>query len=64
MTLFIFENEFVICELDDSLPVLKHRWKRQAPGEEFRKNLIEIQRHYLKLKARTKILLGWRILNC
>jgi len=50
MTLFIFENEFVICELDDSLPVLKHRWKRQTPGEEFRKNLIEIQRHYLKLK--------------
>ena len=50
MTLFIFENEFVICELDDSLPVLKHRWKKQTPMVEFRENLIAIQKQYLKLK--------------
>lgn len=50
MTLFIFENEFVKCEVDDSLPVLKHRWKKQPPGEEFRGNLVSIQKHYLELR--------------
>lgn len=50
MTLFIFENEFVRCEVDDSLPVLKHRWKKQPPGAEFRENLVAIQKHYLELK--------------
>ena len=50
MTVFIFENEFVICEVDDSLPVLKHRWKKQPPGEIFRENLVTIQKHYLELK--------------
>lgn len=49
MTHFIFENEYVICELDDSVPVLKHRWKEEPPGEIFRKNLITIQQHYIEL---------------
>ena len=46
---FIFENDYVICELDDSVPVLKHRWKEETPGEIFRKNLITIQQHYVEL---------------
>jgi hypothetical protein len=50
MVLFIFENEFVLCEVDDALPVLKHRWKKQPSGEVFRENLVTIQRHYLELK--------------
>jgi hypothetical protein len=50
MSVFLFENEYVICELDDSLPVLKHRWKKQTPGVKFRENLIAIQKQYLELK--------------
>ena len=47
---FITENEFVICELDDSLPVLKHRWKKETPGSIFRENLLSILQHYKALK--------------
>lgn len=50
MVLFIFENDFVICELDDSLPVLKHRWKKQTAGETFRENLLKVHQHYVELK--------------
>ena len=49
MTQIVFENEHVICELDDALPVLKHRWKKEIPGPIFRENLIIIHQHYLKL---------------
>ena len=45
----VFENEVVICELDDSLPVLKHKWKMEIPGNVFRENLIVIQQHYIEL---------------
>jgi hypothetical protein len=51
MNLFIFENEFVICELDDTIPVLKHTWKKQTPGPAFRENLIAIQKKYIDLKS-------------
>ncbi len=44
-----FENEYVVCELDESLPVLKHRWKKAPPGKIFRENLIMIQHHYTSL---------------
>ncbi|HNP96338.1 MAG TPA: hypothetical protein PKJ63_11945 [Cyclobacteriaceae bacterium] len=49
MVQLIFENEYVVCELDDSLPVLRHRWKKETPGEIFRENLVAIQKQYLKL---------------
>lgn len=49
MTLLIFDNEYVTCELDDSIPVLKHRWKSEPPGVKFKENLIRIQQEYIKL---------------
>lgn len=49
MIALVFENEYVLCELDDTLPVLKHRWKKETPGERFRENLITIQQHYIEL---------------
>ena len=49
MTQLIFENEYVKCELDPSLPVLKHCWKKEMPGDVFRGNLLNIQQHYIKL---------------
>lgn len=50
MIIRIFENEFVNCELDDSLPVLRHRWLRATDGEDFRSNLLKILEEYKKLK--------------
>lgn len=49
MTTFIFENEYVVCELDDSLPVLKHRWKSPLLGSKFRENLIQVLQEYVTL---------------
>ena len=51
MIMNIFENEQVICELDDSLPVLRHRWKKEVTGEEFRENLLRILDEYRHLKS-------------
>ena len=44
----LYEDEYVICELDESVPLLKHRWKEAPPGRVFRENLIKIQQLYLK----------------
>jgi hypothetical protein len=43
---FVFEDDYVICELDDSLPVLKHRWKKEPTGQHFRETLLKILEHY------------------
>jgi hypothetical protein len=51
MILKIFENEFLICELDDSLPVLKHTWKKEATGLEFKSNLMKVLQEYNILKT-------------
>jgi hypothetical protein len=58
MIIRIFENEFLICELDDSLPVLRHRWKRATDGEDFRSNLLKVLEEYKKLKS-SYTLLAW-----
>jgi hypothetical protein len=50
MLIAIFENEWVICELDDTLPVLRHRWKTAPPGEEFKRNLLRILDEFKVLK--------------
>ena len=47
----IFQNERVICELDDSIPMIKHTWLTNTKGQEFRDQLVEIQKEYIKLKA-------------
>lgn len=52
MTQLVFENEYVVCEMDDSLPVLKHRWKKETPGNMFRENLMVIQKHYVELSKK------------
>ena len=58
MIIRIFENEFLTCELDDSLPVLRHRWKRATDGEDFRSNLLKVLGEYKKLKS-SYSLLAW-----
>ncbi len=56
MVQLVFENDFVICELDDSLPVLKHRWKQETPGQVFRENLVKIHEHYIEYKKQYEYL--------
>jgi len=45
----IFDNEFLSCELDDSLPVLRHYWKKVPPGEQFKLELLKVLEEYKKL---------------
>ena len=58
MIISIFDNESLTCELDDSLPVLRHRWKRATDGEEFTSNLMRVLEEYKKLKT-SYALLAW-----
>jgi hypothetical protein len=58
MIIGIFENEFVLCELDDSLPVLRHRWKQEVKGETFKSNLLTILEEFKTLKH-SYALLAW-----
>ena len=58
MIIGIFDTELLTCELDDSLPVLRHRWKHESDGEEFRSNLLKILEEYKKLKS-SYSLLAW-----
>jgi hypothetical protein len=50
MIINIFENEYVICDLDDSLPVLRHRWKREPTGNDFKSNLLKILNEFENLR--------------
>ena len=58
MIISIFENEVVKCSLDDSLPLLKHRWLKELSGEQFKTNLYRIQEEYIQLK-KSYINLAW-----
>lgn len=46
----IFDNEFLSCELDDSLPVLRHYWKKAPTGDQFKANLLKVLEEYKVLK--------------
>ena len=50
----IFDNEFLYCELDDSLPVLRHYWKKATPGEQFKLNLLKVLEEYKVLRQSYK----------
>lgn len=50
MLINIFENDEVICELDEDIPLLRHYWKREQSGESFRKNLVILLEEYISLK--------------
>lgn len=58
MIINIFDNEALTCELDDSLPVLRHRWKHASSGEEFKSNLLKILEEFKKLKV-SYSMLAW-----
>ena len=47
----VFANQYLTCVLDDSVPVLKHRWLCAPPGGEFQKGLLAILEEYKKLKT-------------
>ena len=58
MIINILDNEFLTCELDDALPVLRHRWKKATDGEDFRSNLLKVLEEFKKLKS-SYSLLAW-----
>jgi hypothetical protein len=51
MIIPIFKTDLVSCELDDSLPVLKHTWHKAPQGEEFKKNLLNILESFKSLRG-------------
>lgn len=48
--MIILDSEFLSCELDDSLPVLRHYWKKAPTGEQFRSELLKVLEEYKTLK--------------
>jgi hypothetical protein len=50
MIMRIFDNEFLTCELDDALPVLRHRWKKAPSANAFKDNLLRVLKEYTALK--------------
>ncbi len=47
----ILEREYLICQLDESVPVFKHTWLRNPTSEEFRDGLTTMHREYIKRKG-------------
>lgn len=58
MKLIIFDNEFLSCDLDDSLPVLRHSWKFELSGEEFKIQVQRVLAEYQTL-SKTYARLAW-----
>lgn len=46
----VFSNQYLTCILDDSIPVLKHRWQCSPPLGEFKKGLLAILKEYKQYK--------------
>lgn len=49
MIISIYQDELLTCELDDSVPVLKHRWIKEPTDEQFENGLIELAKLYREL---------------
>ena len=49
MIIQVYQNDLVTCELDDSIPVLRHRWTKEPTDEQFETGLIELARLYREL---------------
>ena len=47
----LLDNGLVRVELDDTLPVLKHRWLKRPSSDDFRSQLVEIQEMYVQQKT-------------
>ena len=52
----ILDNEILLCELDDTLPVLRHYWKTSPSPEQFKLNLLEVLDEYLALSQSYSVL--------
>ncbi|MEL7003938.1 MAG: hypothetical protein AAFN93_14545 [Bacteroidota bacterium] len=51
MKKLILDTPYFTCELDESIPVLKHKWLQAPPDEVFKNGLIEILGEYRKVKG-------------
>ena len=46
----ILKREYLLCELDDQIPVLKHHWLRHPTSEEFKDGLTSMYQEYIRVK--------------
>jgi hypothetical protein len=56
MIIQVYQNDLLICELDDSVPVLRHRWTKEPTDEQFESGLIELAKLYRELRKSYKTL--------
>ena len=49
MSSTLFESDCVRCEMDEEIPVLRHRWLRKPSSEEFRDGLKNVLKEYKEL---------------
>jgi hypothetical protein len=54
MIRIVYQNDILICELDDSIPVLRHRWTKEPTDDQFESGLIELASQYRDLKKSFK----------
>lgn len=54
MSTKVFETDWVICEVDDSIPLLRHRWIRKPSSKEFRSGLKAVLTEYNQLSSKYK----------
>lgn len=52
MTREILNTEYLICELDEDLPVLRHKWLKEPAEGEFKKGLLSVLEQYQEFKTR------------
>ena len=50
MSTKILEREYLVCEIDNTVPVFKHRWLRHPTSEEFQDGLTSMHKEYMRIK--------------
>lgn len=56
MTKIVFEESFISCYLNTTVPVLAHRWKAHPSSEDFRSTLIRMINLFKELKKEYPLL--------
>lgn len=52
MSISLLEKEKIQASLDETIPVLKHKWIKNPTGSEFRQQLLELKEIYLEQKEK------------
>lgn len=48
--MILLENEFIVVDIDSTVPVMKHKWLQEPSPEEFKIQLLALQKLYISQK--------------